>query len=80
MSLREKSPWSRERLVVPAGASRSNWGRQAQPSTSGGTGIAVRVDHLVPDEVGKLVTRIRAEQGRLDLLVNDLWGGENLKE
>ena len=27
-----------------------------------------------------LVERIRAEQGRLDVLVNDLWGGENLKE
>ena len=27
-----------------------------------------------------MVERIRAEQGRLDVLVNDLWGGENLKE
>jgi NAD(P)-dependent dehydrogenase (short-subunit alcohol dehydrogenase family) len=49
-------------------------------SASGGTGIAVRVDHLHPHEVEKLVRRIRAEQGRLDILVNDLWGGENLKE
>jgi NAD(P)-dependent dehydrogenase (short-subunit alcohol dehydrogenase family) len=49
-------------------------------SASGGNGIAVRVDHLVADEVGKLVDRIRAEQGRLDVLVNDMWGGENLKE
>jgi NAD(P)-dependent dehydrogenase (short-subunit alcohol dehydrogenase family) len=49
-------------------------------SASGGNGIAVRVDHLVADEVRKLVDRIRAEQGRLDVLVNDLWGGENLKE
>jgi NAD(P)-dependent dehydrogenase (short-subunit alcohol dehydrogenase family) len=46
----------------------------------GGRGIAVRVDHLVADEVRTLVDRIRAEQGRLDILVNDLWGGENLKE
>ena len=49
-------------------------------SASGGNGIAVRVDHLIPDEVRKLIERIRAEQGRLDVLVNDVWGGENLKE
>jgi NAD(P)-dependent dehydrogenase (short-subunit alcohol dehydrogenase family) len=49
-------------------------------TASGGRGIAVRVDHLAADEVRALVDRIRAEQGRLDILVNDLWGGENLKE
>jgi NAD(P)-dependent dehydrogenase (short-subunit alcohol dehydrogenase family) len=49
-------------------------------SASGGNGIAVKVDHLVTGEVAKLVDRIRAEQGRLDVLVNDVWGGENLKE
>jgi NAD(P)-dependent dehydrogenase (short-subunit alcohol dehydrogenase family) len=49
-------------------------------SAAGGNGIAVRVDHLVADEVKKLVDRIRAEQGRLDILVNDVWGGEKLKE
>ena len=49
-------------------------------SASGGRGIAVRVDHLVAAEVRALVERIRAEQGRLDVLVNDIWGGENLKE
>jgi NAD(P)-dependent dehydrogenase (short-subunit alcohol dehydrogenase family) len=49
-------------------------------TASGGRGIAVRVDHLVADEVRMLVDRIRAEQGGLDILVNDLWGGENLKE
>jgi NAD(P)-dependent dehydrogenase (short-subunit alcohol dehydrogenase family) len=47
---------------------------------AGGTGIAVRVDHLVPDEVKALVERIRAERGRLDILVNDIWGGEKLFE
>jgi NAD(P)-dependent dehydrogenase (short-subunit alcohol dehydrogenase family) len=46
----------------------------------GGRGIAVRVDHLVSEEVRHLVARIRAEQGRLDILVNDIWGGEDLKE
>src|SRR5687768_3399221 len=47
---------------------------------AGGNGIAVQVDHLVADEVKRLVDRIRAEQARLDILVNDVWGGENLKE
>jgi NAD(P)-dependent dehydrogenase (short-subunit alcohol dehydrogenase family) len=49
-------------------------------SAEGGHGIAVQVDHLVADDVRKLVERIRAEQGRLDVLVNDIWGGETLKE
>jgi NAD(P)-dependent dehydrogenase (short-subunit alcohol dehydrogenase family) len=49
-------------------------------SAAGGRGIAVRVDHLVADEVRTLAGRICAEQGRLDVLVNDVWGGENLKE
>jgi len=46
----------------------------------GGEGIAVRVDHLVPAKVSDLVGRIRAERGRLDILVNDIWGGERLFE
>jgi NAD(P)-dependent dehydrogenase (short-subunit alcohol dehydrogenase family) len=47
---------------------------------AGGTGIAVEVDHLEPEQVAALVQRIDAEQGRLDLLVNDIWGGEKLIE
>ena len=47
---------------------------------AGGTGIAVEVDHLVPEQVEALVARIDAEQGRLDVLVNDVWGGEKLIE
>lgn len=46
----------------------------------GGKGIAARVDHLISAEVASLVARIRAEQGRLDILVNDIWGGEKLFE
>ena len=49
-------------------------------SAAGGRGIAGRVDHLVSDEVRGLVARIRAEAGRLDILVNDIWGGEKLFE
>ena len=46
----------------------------------GGKGIAVRTDHLVPGEVEALVARIKSESGRLDILVNDVWGGETLFE
>ena len=49
-------------------------------TAAGGKGIAVPTDHLVSDEVRALVDRIRAEQGRLDILVNDVWGGERLFE
>jgi NAD(P)-dependent dehydrogenase (short-subunit alcohol dehydrogenase family) len=41
---------------------------------AGGRGIAVRVDHLVQEEVRALVDRIRAEQGALHVLVNDIFG------
>jgi NAD(P)-dependent dehydrogenase (short-subunit alcohol dehydrogenase family) len=47
---------------------------------AGGQGIPVRVDHLEPDEVRDLVRRIDGEQGHLDVLVNDVWGGERLIE
>jgi NAD(P)-dependent dehydrogenase (short-subunit alcohol dehydrogenase family) len=47
---------------------------------AGGRGIAVRVDHLESDQVRALVRRIEDEQGRLDVLVNDVWGGERLIE
>jgi NAD(P)-dependent dehydrogenase (short-subunit alcohol dehydrogenase family) len=47
---------------------------------AGGQGIAVAVDHLQAAEVEALVRRIEAEQGRLDVLVNDIWGGETLFE
>jgi NAD(P)-dependent dehydrogenase (short-subunit alcohol dehydrogenase family) len=45
----------------------------------GGTGIAVQVDHLVPEQVKGLAERLRAERGRIDVLVNDIWGAEELK-
>jgi NAD(P)-dependent dehydrogenase (short-subunit alcohol dehydrogenase family) len=49
-------------------------------TASGGTGIAVAVDHLEPSEVEALVGRIDHESGRLDVLVNDIWGAERLFE
>lgn len=47
-------------------------------TAAGGTGIAVRCDHGDPADVAALVDRIRGEQGRLDVLVNDVWGGDHL--
>ncbi|MFI1028911.1 SDR family oxidoreductase [Streptomyces sp. NPDC020951] len=47
---------------------------------AGGRGVAVPTDHLDPAQVRALVDRVADEQGRLDVLVNDVWGGENLFE
>lgn len=50
-------------------------------TAAGGTGIAVRTDHSRPDQVRALVERIATEQdGRLDLLVNCVWGGDPLSD
>ena len=46
---------------------------------AGGTGIAVQVDHLVPDQVAALVERIDAEQGALHVLVNDIFGATTME-
>lgn len=45
----------------------------------GGAGVAVQVDHLDPRQVARLADRLRAEYGRIDVLVNDIWGGELIK-
>ena len=47
---------------------------------AGGTGIGIPTDHLEPDQVRDLVARIDAEEGKLVVLVNDIWGGEKLFE
>jgi NAD(P)-dependent dehydrogenase (short-subunit alcohol dehydrogenase family) len=49
-------------------------------TAAGGHGIAAAVDHLNAADVEDLIRRIDAEHGRLDILVNDVWGGENLIE
>ncbi len=70
--------------------------RQGQPATpgrpetieetaelvtaAGGHGIAVRVDHTEPSEVKKLVATIKRRHRGLDILVNDVWGGDPLTE
>src|ERR1700728_5267735 len=45
-------------------------------TAAGGHGIAVKVDHEVPAEVKKLISRIKRQHRGLDILVNDVWGGD----
>src|SRR5689334_10496724 len=45
----------------------------------GGVGIAVPMDHLVPEEVQQLSHRLQNEFSKIDMLVNDIWGAEVLK-
>jgi NAD(P)-dependent dehydrogenase (short-subunit alcohol dehydrogenase family) len=46
----------------------------------GGKGTAMRVDHLDVGAVSGLVDQIRSEQGRLDVVVNDIFGGDRYAE
>ena len=47
-------------------------------AAAGGEGVALRVDHLEASQVAGLVERIDSDHGRLDILVNDIWGAEKL--
>jgi NAD(P)-dependent dehydrogenase (short-subunit alcohol dehydrogenase family) len=49
-------------------------------AAAGGAGVALRVDHLDMDAVDSLIARIKSEQGRLDILVNDIFGGDRYME
>jgi NAD(P)-dependent dehydrogenase (short-subunit alcohol dehydrogenase family) len=49
-------------------------------TAAGGHGIAVKVDHEVPAEVKKLIALIKRQHKGLDILVNDVWGGDALTE
>ena len=46
---------------------------------AGGLGVAVQVDHLKSEQVKTLIDRIEKEQGRLDILVNDIWGATKME-
>jgi NAD(P)-dependent dehydrogenase (short-subunit alcohol dehydrogenase family) len=81
--------WARPaRRSTAAGAARARRSEYDRPETieetaelvdaAGGEGIAVAADHLQPAQVQALVGRIDDEQGRLDVLVNDIWGAEKL--
>ncbi len=72
-------------VYVTGRSSRSTGSTENMPGTiddsadevtrGGGKGIAVRCDHTHDDEVAALFDRIKTEQGKLDLLVNNAWGG-----
>ena len=48
---------------------------------AGGKAVPIRVDHAVPEEVARLVEKIAGEnEGRIDILVNDIWGGDPLAQ
>ncbi len=49
-------------------------------AAAGGTGQAVRVDHLDPHQVSDLVGHVESAHGRLDILVNDIFGGDRYAE
>ena len=44
-------------------------------TTAGGTAIPVRVDFTQEEQVAAFYSRVQAEQGRLDIVINDIWGG-----
>ncbi|PRX67474.1 NAD(P)-dependent dehydrogenase (short-subunit alcohol dehydrogenase family) [Nonomuraea fuscirosea] len=49
-------------------------------TAAGGAGVPVRCDFLEQDQARELAARVEREQGRLDVLVNDVWGGDGLWE
>ncbi|MBO2464101.1 SDR family oxidoreductase [Actinomadura violacea] len=77
-------------VYVTGRTTRSNRSEMGRPETieetaervtaAGGEGIAVQVDHLDPAQVTALVRRIEDAHGRLDVLVNDVWGADHLFE
>lgn len=67
---------SRATGAATSGRSETIEGTAERVSAAGGVGIAARTDHLREDEVRALAQRIRDEHGGLDVLVNDIWGGD----
>ncbi|MGK4004858.1 SDR family oxidoreductase [Sorangium sp. So ce1036] len=49
-------------------------------SARGGRGVAVQVDHTVEAQVEALCAQIKRERGKLDIVVNDVWGGDELTD
>lgn len=50
----------------------------AMVTALGGTGIPVQTDHAQEDQVQRLFARVQRDHGQLDILVNDIWGAEEL--
>jgi NAD(P)-dependent dehydrogenase (short-subunit alcohol dehydrogenase family) len=55
-------------------------GTAARAAEVGGEAVSVVCDHLEPTQVRELVSRIESERGRLDILVNNIWGGDYLTD
>jgi NAD(P)-dependent dehydrogenase (short-subunit alcohol dehydrogenase family) len=49
-------------------------------TAAGGIGLAVQADHTVQEQVQAVFAQIKKEQGRIDILINDIWGGDELVE
>ncbi len=85
-----RSSRSKPRTIVTAHGEGSPFALERRPETieetaelverKGGKGIALRVDHTDEAQVEALVRSIREQHGRLDLVVNDVWGGDELTE
>lgn len=81
---------SRSKLTVKDTTIKSNFALEGRPETIeetaewvtnyGGVGIAVQTDHTDEAQVKALFARVQQEQGHLDILVNDVWGGDELSE
>jgi NAD(P)-dependent dehydrogenase (short-subunit alcohol dehydrogenase family) len=52
-------------------------GTATRAAEAGGKAVPVVCDHLDPSQVRALVSRIESAQGRLDILVNNIWGGDH---
>jgi NAD(P)-dependent dehydrogenase (short-subunit alcohol dehydrogenase family) len=77
-STRETPAPGYERIIALSGLGRlpGSIDQTAADVTSfGGRGIAVRCDHCREDDVAALFERVEQERGRIDLLVNNAWGG-----
>jgi NAD(P)-dependent dehydrogenase (short-subunit alcohol dehydrogenase family) len=80
----------KNRQPVRKGTKRSPFALDSRPETieetaemisaKGGKGIAVVLDHTEEEQVSSLFKRIHRREGKLDILVNDIWGGEELTE
>ena len=71
---------SSRRHRVPAGRPETIEETAELVTAAGGRGVAVRVDHTQPREVKKLMARIQRKHKGLDILANDIWGGDPLTE
>ena len=50
----------------------------AQIQEAGGIGIAVRCDHTIDAETKAVIEQIMEEQGKLDILINNVWGAHDI--